>query len=176
MIEELEREEKQLGVEASRIAAWQKARKIALARTSSRSKSFDMTIKKEIAKLNESAERFRGIRAKITAIRIQMKHLISPEPIPQADIDHIERMQADFREIYDSYASYAEHKTLRRFFSDRLYAIAHEIVLLELVIVYGELESLRWYMEEHNVDVGPVNLDSQPVNTPEGVDAFFASL
>lgn len=176
MIEELEREEKQLGAEASRIANRQKARKLMLSRAFSRGNNSDMTLSKEIDKLNESAERFRTFRAKITSLRIQMKHLQSNEAIPQADIAQIEHMQADFREIYDSYASYAGDDALKHFFDDRRFAIAHEIVLLELVIVYGELESLRWYMEEHNVDVGPVNRDSVPVTSKEGIDALFAGL
>lgn len=177
MIEELEREEKKLEKEASRFVTKHRTGVSQSARFLTTGKRLDSGFaRSEQRRLDASAERVRKVRAQVTSMRVQMRTLKSDQPFTDKALEAIATMQDDFKAIYEQHVASAEKPPLKALMNDRRVAIAHEILMLELQIVYGELESLRWYMEEYNVDVGPVNRGSVPVSTEDGIDAVFASL
>lgn len=176
MIEALEREEQQLEKEVRGIDRQHRAfagRVRRFERSLLRSKDATNSL---VNRLEAAAERIRSVRRHITSLRTEMRSLESGEPIPSRSIKGLEETQAVLNRTYRKYASMGSSRTLSALLSDRRVAIQHEILLLELEIAFGEAESLRWYVEEHNVDVGPVNRDSMPVTTGEQIDAMFDRL
>ncbi|MGM0987922.1 MAG: hypothetical protein ACQEXI_13195 [Pseudomonadota bacterium] len=176
MIAELEREEAQLEKEVSGIAGVYLTpyrRKKGRPRPASPQ---DDHVDSLIRRFRAAAERVRRVRQQVTVLRGHMRRFDATEAFTSQGFERIESAQETFRDMQREYRALVSSPMASRLMRNRRVVIEHEILMLELEIVFGELESLRWYMEEHNVDVGPVNEGSVPVSTGEQIDAIFDRL